>query len=247
MTDAETAPSGFATAATNAAPAPATDADDTPAAGEDFSGTFAPVVELTEVQTKTGEEDETAVFKIRAKLFRFDKEMSEWKERGTGDVRLLQHKDNNKIRLLMRREKTLKICLNHFVNVAAVLSENVGSDRSWVFHAVDYADGERDDAMLAIRFANPENANLFRDSYNSAREYMKALNDGLPLPKLAIPASATPTPKGVDDVQVVKNVEAMTAEKSQGKEDVKAGAKTEGTEEPKIVESKDDKPAAETE
>jgi Ran-binding protein 1 len=50
----------------------------------------------------------------RAKLFRFDKEAKEWKERGTGDVRLLQHKSHAKIRLVMRRDKTLKVCANHY-------------------------------------------------------------------------------------------------------------------------------------
>ena len=50
----------------------------------------------------------------RAKLFRFDKESKEWKERGTGDVRLLKHKETKKVRLVMRRDKTLKVCANNF-------------------------------------------------------------------------------------------------------------------------------------
>lgn len=49
----------------------------------------------------------------RAKLFRFVADSSEWKERGTGDVRLLQAKDTKKVRLVMRRDKTLKVCANH--------------------------------------------------------------------------------------------------------------------------------------
>lgn len=49
----------------------------------------------------------------RAKLFRFSTESSEWKERGTGDVRLLQHKETKKVRLVMRRDKTYKVCANH--------------------------------------------------------------------------------------------------------------------------------------
>lgn len=51
---------------------------------------------------------------MRAKLFKFDRESKEWKERGTGDVRLLKHKDNHKTRLVMRRDKTLKVCANHY-------------------------------------------------------------------------------------------------------------------------------------
>lgn len=51
---------------------------------------------------------------MRAKLFKFVKESNEWKERGTGDVRLLKHKANGKTRLVMRRDKTLKVCANHY-------------------------------------------------------------------------------------------------------------------------------------
>ena len=51
---------------------------------------------------------------MRAKLFKFDRDSREWKERGTGDVRLLKHKENLKTRLVMRRDKTLKVCANHY-------------------------------------------------------------------------------------------------------------------------------------
>jgi Ran-binding protein 1 len=76
---------------------------------------FEPVIHLTEkVETKTNEESEDAVFKMRAKLFKFDRESREWKERGTGDVRLLKHMVSGKTRLVMRRDKTLKVCANHY-------------------------------------------------------------------------------------------------------------------------------------
>ena len=76
---------------------------------------FEPVVRLTEkVDTKTHEEAEEQAFKMRAKLFKFDRDSREWKERGTGDVRLLKHKENGKTRLVMRRDKTLKVCANHY-------------------------------------------------------------------------------------------------------------------------------------
>jgi RanBP1 domain len=51
---------------------------------------------------------------MRAKLFKFVRDSNEWKERGTGDVRLLKHKVNGKTRLVMRRDKTLKVCANHY-------------------------------------------------------------------------------------------------------------------------------------
>lgn len=117
-------------------------------------------------------------FKVRAKLFRFSKELNEWKERGTGEVRILQHKQSDKFRVLMRRDKTLKICMNHYVNKKTILHENMGSDRAWNWTAVDYADGDRDECVLAIRFANSENAQKFKKAYDTARQYIDEKSKG---------------------------------------------------------------------
>lgn len=86
---------------------------------------FEPVIRLTEkVETKTNEEAEEQLFKMRAKLFVFKKDAQEWKERGTGDVRLLKHKENGKTRLVMRRDKTLKVCANHYSAYTAHRGDN---------------------------------------------------------------------------------------------------------------------------
>ncbi|RKP10845.1 hypothetical protein THASP1DRAFT_8960, partial [Thamnocephalis sphaerospora] len=137
---------------------------------------FEPVVKLQQVEVKTHEEDEDVVFKMRAKLFRFDKESKEWKERGTGDVRLLKHKESGKVRLLMRRDKTLKICANHFVSSDLKLAPNVGSDRSWVWSvAADMAEEVPTPETLAIRFGNTENANLFKEKFEECQKENEAL------------------------------------------------------------------------
>ena len=60
------------------------------------------------------ETDMSACMRRKCKLYRFDNDSGEWKERGVGQVRLLQSQENGKIRLLMRQEKTLKIRANHF-------------------------------------------------------------------------------------------------------------------------------------
>jgi len=128
---------------------------------------FEPVVKLEQLdEIKTNEEDESSLFKMRAKLFRFDKDGNEWKERGTGDVKFLKHNATGKTRLLMRRDKTLKICANHYLTKEMALAPNVGSDRSWVWNcAGDIADGEPKQETLAIRFANSENAGKFKDVF----------------------------------------------------------------------------------
>jgi len=133
---------------------------------------FEPVVHLTQqVETKTNEESEEQVFKMRAKLFKFDRDSREWKERGTGDVRLLKHLENGKTRLVMRRDKTLKVCANHYIVPEMKLSPNVGSDRSWVYNSsADISEGAPEAATLAIRFANSDNANLFKEAFLKAQQ-----------------------------------------------------------------------------
>ena len=66
---------------------------------------MAPIVKLEEVAVTTGEEDEDAILDLKAKLYRFDKEGNQWKERGAGFVKLLKHKESGKVRLVMRELK----------------------------------------------------------------------------------------------------------------------------------------------
>ncbi|PIA18730.1 hypothetical protein COEREDRAFT_79722 [Coemansia reversa NRRL 1564] len=154
---------------------PATETQETAPENPDIH--FEPIVRLQDnYQNKTHEEDETVTFKMRAKLFRFDSEAKEWKERGTGDVKLLKHKDSGKVRLLMRREKTLKVCANHYISRDMILSPNVGSDRSWVWNVLaDLVDDEVQRQLLAIRFGNTENANKFKAAFEEARESNKKI------------------------------------------------------------------------
>jgi len=132
---------------------------------------FEPLVHLEKAEVKTHEESEEQAFKMRAKLFKFDSDSKEWKERGTGDVKLLKHKENGKTRLVMRRDKTLKVCANHYVVPNMKLSPNVGSDRSWVWNtSADVSEGAPEAQTLAIRFANAENANLFKEAFIKAQQ-----------------------------------------------------------------------------
>ncbi|KAL0093015.1 RanBP1 domain-containing protein [Phycomyces blakesleeanus] len=132
---------------------------------------FEPVIKLEVVEVKTMEEDEDVLYKTRARLFRYDKQLKEWKERGTGDVKFLLHKQTKKIRLLMRRDKTFKICANHLVSSDMNLSPNIGSDRSWVYNVTaDVSDGEPKAETLAIRFANAENAQIFKEKFEQAKD-----------------------------------------------------------------------------
>ncbi|CAH2295613.1 ran-specific GTPase-activating [Pelobates cultripes] len=137
---------------------------------------FEPIVSLPEQEIRTLEEDEEEMFKMRAKLFRFASENDppEWKERGTGDVKLLKHREKGTIRLLMRRDKTLKICANHYVTPSMELKPNAGSDRAWVWNTyADYADEAPKPELLAIRFLNAENAQKFKAKFEECKNEIK--------------------------------------------------------------------------
>lgn len=44
-----------------------------------------------------GEEEEERLFCERAKLFRFDKDTKEWKERGIGELKILKNNTTKKV------------------------------------------------------------------------------------------------------------------------------------------------------
>jgi len=147
-------------------------------ADESHAAEFKPLVQLEKVQVKTMEEDEEVVLKVRAKLYIFIKEdlyggevrKNYWKERGLGDVKVLKHKETGLSRLLMRQEKTLKICMNHLISPAVNLAPNVGTDKSWVFTAQDFSDEVLKVETFAIKFSTPEIANSFKDAVEAAKQ-----------------------------------------------------------------------------
>ena len=131
---------------------------------------FEPIVHLEAVETKTNEEDEAVIYGCRAKLYRFDKRESEWKERGVGEVRLLQHRTTHRVRLVMRRDQTLKVCANHSVIPSIQLKRNPSSEKSWVYAVgADISEGEPRPELFAFRFANVETTMDFKKNFESAQ------------------------------------------------------------------------------
>ena len=182
----------------------AEDDDNGYAPEEEANVEFQPLVKLEEVSVKTMEEDEEVTFKMRAKLFRWEsdsweKEVKMWKERGTGDVKFLKHKETGKVRMLMRREKTMKICANFFLAPTIELKENAGSDRSWVWQCPDFSEEKSEISVLAIRFANSENAQKFKEAFEAGKTANGASEGGEAAPA---EGKKEDTPKKEEAVEV---------------------------------------------
>ncbi|XP_058075059.1 ran-binding protein 1 homolog c-like [Magnolia sinica] len=189
---------------------------------EDTGAQIAPIVRLEEVAITTGEEEEDVLLDLKAKLYRFDKQGNQWKERGVGTVKLLKHKENGKARLVMRQAKTLKICANHLVLPAISIQEHAGNDKSCVWHASDFSDGELKEELFCIRFGSTENCRSFMEmveeiaqSQEKKEENKEATSAAGLLEKLSVGESKTEEEKKAGEE--TKEAEEKEAENVQAK------------------------------
>ncbi|CAL5209340.1 unnamed protein product [Lathyrus oleraceus] len=182
---------------------------------EDTGAQVAPIVKLEEVAVTTGEENEDAILDLKSKLYRFDKDGNQWKERGAGTVKFLKHKATGKVRLLMRQSKTLKICANHFIIPTMSVQEHAGNEKSCVWHAKDFADGELKDELFCIRFPSIENCKSFMETFQEVAESQKLVDD-----REASAAAILVEKLSVDDksADAEKKDEEKSAEKTEKKE-----------------------------
>ena len=128
---------------------------------------FDPVVSLpSDFDTKSGEENEECVFTHRAKLYRYDRELKMWKDRGIGNIKILRHKISNKGRILMRREQVLKLCCNHYIVSGMTLKPGSYPGCSWVWlTSADYSEEVAQSEMLCVKFKYPEVASDFKNAF----------------------------------------------------------------------------------
>ncbi|XP_058075060.1 ran-binding protein 1 homolog c-like [Magnolia sinica] len=209
------------------------DEEEGAAAGEDedTGAQIAPIVRLEEVAVTTGEEGEDVLLDLKAKLYRFDKEGNQWKERGVGTVKLLKHKENGKVRLVMRQAKTLKICANHLVLPSISIQEHAGNDKSCVWHAADFSDGELKEELFCIRFGSTENCRNFMEmveeiaqSQEKKEENKEATSAAGLLEKLSVGESKTAEEKKAGEEEKEAESEQAKPEAEKEKEEKEPSA-----------------------
>ena len=91
---------------------------------------FTDTVELEEVKVLKDEDVATVLYVHRSKLYHFIKEdnyggevrTNYWKERGLGDIKIMQEKESKKCRIIMRQEKTLKPVANFMLTEECTLT-----------------------------------------------------------------------------------------------------------------------------
>uniref|UniRef100_A0A8C9ART3 RAN binding protein 2 n=1 Tax=Prolemur simus TaxID=1328070 RepID=A0A8C9ART3_PROSS len=176
---------------------------------------FEPVVPLPDlVEVSSGEENEQVVFSHRAKLYRYDKDVGQWKERGIGDIKILQNYDNKQVRIVMRRDQVLKLCANHRITPDMTLQNMKGTERVWVWTACDFADGERKIEHLAVRFKLQDVADSFKKIFDEAKTAQE--KDSLITPHVSRSSTPRESPCGKIAVAVLEETTRERTDLIQG-------------------------------
>eukprot|EP00795_Rhopilema_esculentum_P016893 gene16893-8374_t len=140
-----------------------------------FDPHFKPIVALEKrTDLKTGEEGYVDLFKNRAKLFRFDSEIKQWKERGVGEIKLSRNLETDYCRVLMRRDLVLKLAANHPTMPEIELKPHGTSATAWVWvSGADYADGEPKVEQFAVKFKTQAIADEFKEVFQECQKTIK--------------------------------------------------------------------------
>jgi len=155
------------------------DHDET-AEDNDHDPHFEPIVPLPElVDVKTGEEEEEVIFKHRAKVYRYNIDNKEWKERGVGDIKILKHPHRKTFRVLLRRDQVYKVACNHLISVEMQLKAMASSETAWCWYAMDYSEGNEEGSLdqLAVRFKTKDTAEDFKSKFEACQKELSSKED----------------------------------------------------------------------
>ena len=108
----------------------------------------------------------------------------------------------------MRQEKTMKVIVNHALDPRITLEPNVGTDRSWVWSAYDFAEGVLEETVFAVRFADSDIANEFKSKFIECQKEMEQLLAGQDKPSADGGAAADETAQALADLKTSDDANA---------------------------------------
>ncbi len=82
-------------------------------------------------------------------------------------MKIMKHRESGKVRLIMRRDQTLKLCCNHYITPDMSLVQFTGAGNAWAWSTPsDLSDNEPKPEKLAIRFKHTETAQKFKEVFD---------------------------------------------------------------------------------
>eukprot|EP01138_Halocafeteria_seosinensis_P016450 gb/GECG01016781.1/.p1 GENE.gb/GECG01016781.1/~~gb/GECG01016781.1/.p1 ORF type:complete len:668 (+),score=125.42 gb/GECG01016781.1/:1-2004(+) len=157
-------------------------------AAVDESKLKLPEVSLSDAApTKSLEEEEDVLFKVRGKLYRLAE--GEWKERGLGDVKLSQDPKSKKIRFVLFQQGNFKLRANFYPMPDIDIKPHEQDGRLTLWSCKDFSDSEPEVWTFMLKVKEEETAESFR------KEFQKAASNNGELFKNVTPQSASSTAK----------------------------------------------------
>lgn len=134
----------------------------------DFSS--KPIVSLAgKSNVDFGDEKDKCLFAEHVKLLRFDSQAGEWKEKGTGMLNILRNIGTQRMRIVMRRDKVLSLCANHYITSEMELKAPDDTDKAWLWTALDYSNDKTSVEQLSAVFKTKELAAEFKMVFDNCR------------------------------------------------------------------------------
>ncbi|KAJ7750163.1 hypothetical protein B0H14DRAFT_437917 [Mycena olivaceomarginata] len=112
------------------------------------------------------ESQETVFLAMHSKLFWLDRDTEEWMQQGKGIVRLLVHRETQKMRFVMGEDDTQTICGNFLVSPNMWLQP--ADERSWLWNAPDFSESPPATKTFSIRLSTPGDAVKSRLAFDMA-------------------------------------------------------------------------------
>lgn len=189
---------------------------------------YVAVKGLEKTDVPTGEETETCIHQIRAKLFAIspNNTAAGWKERGVGTLRVLQldsriHDNNPKsrTRLVMRADAVLRVILNMPIHHNYILQpggESMGEKTIRIFGIEDSVG-----TWLAIRVGSEKAADELKDVIE------ECMNKSAESAAAAVAATTTTTTRSGSEIEDDLEVNGETAETHTSETEVNGGEEQE--------------------
>ena len=126
------------------------------------------LVDLPEVEVKTGEEVFEELYVVRAKTYRYVD--NQWKERGIGDFKFLKHKETGLVYGVQRQDQIFKIRLSFFIygDKICQLEKFKTQERCWQFICYDNSENEPKLFRYCIRFNKDEESEKFKEVFEES-------------------------------------------------------------------------------
>ena len=147
---------------------------------DEYPVALDPFFELEDNTANTDGDNEQIVFAKHAKLFVCGEShlnkgtgQKQWLDRGFGELRI--HKRNERSRVVMHHELTMKLIANHVICSGVNMEVHPKSDKYLLWKVVDFANGESKETVFLAQFDDKDTANEFKESFLKAQQEVKRL------------------------------------------------------------------------